>query len=278
VYLYTGTGAKIVAVPHALNPTAFKPVTRPDARPVDIGIRSFRYLSTFLGDEDRNNLIDLFYKNPFDPPLIKDISTDQRLDREGWADFLNNCKGTVANEAGGYWIDNDDNTMAAIKAWLKSQNGGGVVTIVSDSPLRRLAHKLPWGVRQWLINRLSKGLIRHESLIGKGVDFNEVFDRFFKSKPFPPDITGKCVSSRHFEAAGTKTCQIMIEGRFNNIFRAEEHYIPLKRDLSDAAEAVDKFRDKTYRNAMVERTYEFVRAEHTYAQRIHQIEEIVRSL
>lgn len=274
-YLYASTGAKVVAVPHALNPDAFSPVTPNTDRPIDIGMRTFRYPSTFLGDDDRNRLIDLFSANPFTPQLTVDIATDKRLDRAGWADFLNHCKGAIANEAGGYWLDDDDATMLEIKAWLTSQSGGGI-TIKSDSPLRRLVHKLPWSVRQVLIKILSRGPVRHEALIGEDADFDEVYQRFFATKPWPPKITGKCVSSRHFDAAGTKTCQIMIEGRFNDIFRADEHYIPLKRDLSDADDAVRKFRDHTLRTEMVDRTHAYVMDAHTYAHRIKQIEDIVR--
>lgn len=277
-YLYGATGARVAAVPHALNPTAFHMHTPPDQRPIEIGVRSFRYSAAFLGDDDRNRLIDLFSENPFSPPLAIDISTENRLDRAGWAAFLNRCKGTVANEAGAYWLDKDDATMTAIKHWLKGRSGGAALTIPADSPLRRFTHKLPWGVRQWLMKALSKGLIRHEALIGEDADFDEIHKRFFESKPFPPDISGKCVSSRHFDAAGTQTCQILIEGRFNDIFRADEHYIPVRRDLSDAAQAVAKFRDVSYRQAMVERTRDYVMSEHTYAHRIGQIEEIVRGL
>ena len=125
---------------------------------------------------------------------------------------------------------------------------------------------------------LSKGLIRHEALIGDDVNFGEVYERFFKMKPFPPEVNGKCVSSRHFDAAGTQTCQIMIAGRYNDIFHAHEHYIPIKPDLSDADAAVARFRDSAYRQDMVERTYEYVMSQHTYAHRILLIEEVVRSL
>lgn len=276
-YLYADTGAQVVTLPHALNPNAFKPDTDIVARPVDIGIRSFRYPATYLGDNDRNRLIDLFKKNKFSVPLVTDISTERRLDRRGWNDFLNSCKGTVANEAGGNWLDRDDETMLAIREWLKARQSAKGVMISTDSPLRRLAHKLPWGVRQWLIKVLQKGVVRYEGLLGGDVDFNEVYERFFKGREFPPAISGKCVSSRHFDAAGTKVCQIMIEGRFNDIFKAGEHYIPLKRDLSDVEEALSKFCDPDYRRNMVERTYDFVIASHTYAQRVSKLEAIVRS-
>ena len=103
-------------------------------------------------------------------------------------------------------------------------------------------------------------------------NFEEVFQRFFATKTWPPKITGKCVSSRHFDAAGTRTCQIMIEGRFNDIFKANEHYIPIKRDLSDVDEAVYKFRDEIFRNEIVERSHVFIMDNHTHAHRIKQIE------
>ncbi|MDB9891236.1 glycosyltransferase [Alphaproteobacteria bacterium] len=275
-YLYASTGAKVIAVPHALNPKAFSPTSLNTERPIDIGLRTFRYPSTFLGDDDRNRLIDLFLTTQFSSKLILDISTDKRLDRSGWGNFLNKCKGTIANEAGGYWIDKDDATTLEIKAWLKSQSSSGI-TIKSSDYLHRLAHKLPWSVRQILIKILSHGLMRHEALIGNDVDFEEVFKRFFATKTWPPKVTGKCVSSRHFDAAGTRTCQIMIEGRYNDIFKANEHYIPMKRDLSDIHEAVYKFRDEVFRNEIVERSYVFIMDNHTHAHRIKQIEYAVRS-
>ena len=275
-YLYSSTGAKIVALPHALNPRAFMPISKITHRPIDIGMRTFNYPSTFLGDEDRNRLLQLFLDNPFSPKLEIDIATNKRLNRAGWAHFLNQCKGTIANEAGGYWLEKDDNTILEIKKWLKLRYGGGI-TIKSTSPLNRLAHKLPWSFRQKLIKLLSGNLIRHEALLGDKVDFEEVFELFFASKPWPPKVTGKCVSSRHFEAAGTKTCQIMIEGRYNDILRANEHYIPLKRDLSNADEAIQKFCDFDFRQAIVERTYQYVMNFHTYKHRINLVEELLRS-
>ena len=83
-----------------------------------------------------------------------------------------------------------------------------------------------------------------------------------------------CVSSRHFDAAGTKTCQIMIDGRFNDIFKAHEHFIPLK-GLDNADEAVRMFQDNTLREEMIERTYAFVMDEHTYPHRIKDIQKII---
>ena len=163
-------------------------------------------------------------------------------------------------------------------AWYKSQGSRHRITIKAGSPLKRFSHMLPWTARQWIKKTMSRGLIQHESVIGENINFDEVYQRFFKSKAFPSDFNGKCVTSRHFDAAGTQTCQILMHGRYNDIFKADEHYIPIKRDLSDATDAVAKFRDITYRNQMVKRSYEYVVSEHTYAHRIRQIEDIVRGL
>ena len=46
------------------------------------------------------------------------------------------------------------------------------------------------------------------------------------------EVSGKSVSSRHFEPIGTKTCQILVEGEYNGVLRPGEHYIPVNRDLS----------------------------------------------
>jgi spore maturation protein CgeB len=99
--------------------------------------------------------------------------------------------------------------------------------------------------------------------------YDEVFDRCFKDAKGCK--SGKAISSRHFEPIGTKTCQILIEGRYNDILKPNEHYISVKADLSDIGEAVRRFKDVAFRQAMVETAYDYVRAEHTYAHRVRQL-------
>ena len=67
-----------MAVTHALNPKSFFPTSINSERPIDIGMRTFRYPSTFLGDEDRNNLVSLFSDNKFMPELHNDIATNKK--------------------------------------------------------------------------------------------------------------------------------------------------------------------------------------------------------
>ena len=97
------------------------------------------------------------------------------------------------------------------------------------------------------------------------------------AEPAVEHVSGKCISSRHFEAIGTRTCQILVEGEYNRILEPEVHYIAVRKDLSDLDEAVARFKDATYRNGVVERAYEHVLAEHTYARRIEMLVEALRA-
>ncbi len=70
---------------------------------------------------------------------------------------------------------------------------------------------------------------------------------------------------------GTKTCQFLLEGDYNGILRPEEHYVAVRRDLSDVDEAARRFRDDGYRQEIADRAYEYAMSEHTYAHRVESI-------
>jgi len=99
--------------------------------------------------------------------------------------------------------------------------------------------------------------------------FHDVFEQFFRDYPNP--VSGKAISSRHFEPIGTQTCQVLLEGRYNDILVADEHYLALKKDFSNVEEVVDRFKDEPYRTAMVRRTHEYVLAKHTYRHRVNAL-------
>lgn len=255
----------VLAVPHALNPDAFAPVIEDSQRPIDIGVRAVRYLP-HLGDRDRNQLHDLFAHHLQDSSLRIDIST-ARLNRTGWSGFLNSCKGTVSTEAGSWWVEQNDETVDAIREWTLSQTKGRMLVIPNDSPFRKLGHKLPWWLRAALRRVLSGGVVRHESTLNETLSFDEIYDRFFKDRP-RPSYYAKCISSRHFDAVGTKTCQILVEGRYNDVLVAGEHYISLSHDLSNIDDALRQFKDAGERRRITDTAYAFVRENHTYDQRI----------
>ncbi|TAF65989.1 MAG: glycosyltransferase family 1 protein [Cytophagales bacterium] len=87
--------------------------------------------------------------------------------------------------------------------------------------------------------------------------------------------SGRAISSRHFEPIGTKTCQILLEGHYNGILQAGQHYIAVHPDLSNLKEAIALYKDVTYRDQIVEQAYEYVLESHTYHKRIEYLKEIV---
>ena len=225
-----------------------------------------RYLA-HLGDDDRNRIVDFFRDNGAAFGLTTDIS-DARFDRAGWVAFLGDCKGTVATEAGSWFIERDDATVNAIRDYVRGQTGG--IIISNDSPLRILGHRLPWWLRASMRKALSFGVVRHEALVNERLSYQDIHDRFFADRPRPA-VHGKCISSRHFDAIGTHTCQIMFRGRFNDILEADRHYIALADDFSNIDDVLCRFRDRDFRDMVARSAYEHILAGHTYAHRMRQV-------
>jgi len=96
--------------------------------------------------------------------------------------------------------------------------------------------------------------------------FEEVYDRFFRDYSNP--VNGKAISSRHFEPIGTKTYQILLEGRYNDILEPDVHYISLKRDYSNVDGVMERFRDKDLVRKI---TDEYTMDSHTYEHRVRDV-------
>lgn len=259
-------GRAVVSIPHALNPDVFKVTRSIDQRSIDIGVRTARYLP-HLGDNDRNRLADAFARLGEQGRLTVDIS-DIRLNRDGWVEFLNRCRGTVSTEAAGWFLERDDATVDAIRAYVRSKASG--VIIANDSPLRKLGHKLPWWLRSMLRRVLRTGPVRHEALLNEQISFDEIYGRFFSGRPRAP-VYSKCISSRHFDAIGTQTCQIMFRGRFNDILQADRHYLALADDLSNLDDVLRRFADLSVRRQIAEDAYTHITSAHTYAHRMRLV-------
>ena len=84
-------------------------------------------------------------------------------------------------------------------------------------------------------------------------------------------VSGKAISSRHFEPVGTKTCQILLEGNFNGILKEGEHYISVKKNFSNLKDVIDVYSDHDLRNQIVERAYAYISENHTYKNRVETI-------
>lgn len=267
-------GSRVVALPHALNPAVFQPLMPNVARPIDIGVRTNRY-SAYLGDNERNELLALFSTRSFRHPLTVDIDTENRFDRSNWASYLNRCKGTIANEAGSYYLERDDRTVLAIRAFAESTiDRGGVLVVKSDSTLLKLWLSLPELLRRGVKRAIAASGLRYESEGARECAFEVVFERFFKDYPRHP-FNSKAISSRHFDAIGTKTCQILLEGTYNGILQPNLHYLALRKDFSNIDEVVENFLDDQCRSSVIENAYAHVMEHHTYSQRIAEIRRIV---
>lgn len=92
--------------------------------------------------------------------------------------------------------------------------------------------------------------------------FEEVRSRFFDRRPI--DVPMRILSSRNVEAAGTRTVQILLEGKYDGYFQPDVHYIPLKKNFSNVDEALLKFRDPGFAQTIADNAERLVAGEFTY--------------
>jgi len=218
---------RILSMPHALNPRVYHPDPAVD-RSVDVGFCGDVYYP-FVGDNERNRLLQFFQDHGGDLGLTLDVRLNARMERGAWATFLRRCAATIGAESGTYYLDRRGCLIQEAKTYFRRN---------------------------------------------PRASFEEVFDLFFRS-PMVPHISGKAISSRHFEPIGTKTCQLLLEGHYNGILQSGEHYIPIRKDLSNVRDAVRMFQDVGTRQSIVERAYEYVMDRHTYRHRVQQLLRVV---
>ena len=251
-HLYAGVGAKVLAVPHALNPVAYRSEVPGREREIDVGFRGARYLPV-VGDDERNRIIDYFAHTSFDPPLITDVRTNVSYDRRGWAQFLNRCRGIVGAEAGAQEVRPDDAELAA---------GHGL-----RARLRPVHRYLPRPLKNQL-RRAADALTPSREVLASERSNSSTFAT---PKQSGTGRSGKCVSSRHFEAIGTETCQILLPGRYNDLLVADEHYLELEPDFSNIDDVLGRFRDDAARTEMVRATREWALEHHTHRHRVRAL-------
>jgi len=273
-WLYADTGSKVLALPHALNERVFRRDKPTQLRAIDIGGRSARY-PVFIGDNERNRIHDLFSELGPAAGLRVDIDNKTRLSRTGWAAFLNNCRGTIGTEAGSWYLERDDRTVLEIREFIRARTGGG--TIRANGFIHTCSRHLPYRLKTWLKGPLKFSPIRHEAFDSGAVSFAEIEAGFFADRPRCPAYS-KCISSRHFDAAGAGTCQILIRGRYNDILTGDEHYIGLDPDLANVREVIARFRDPTERRRIADAAYALVNERHTYRDRMAALHQTLSAL
>jgi hypothetical protein len=75
------------------------------------------------------------------------------------------------------------------------------------------------------------------------------------------------VSPRVFEAAALRTALVLFEGEYSGVVRPIEHYLPLKKDFSNADWVLQQLQDLPALERMVDRTYRDVIASGRYSYR-----------
>lgn len=263
-WLYEGSGARTLSVPHGLNAAAFSRTTPRGARRIDIGTRTFPY-SVYVGNRLRNQLIESTAALGRELGLNIDIRTDNRLARPEWAAFLNACRFTVATEAGSTYLERDDARAFEIQAYLRERRKG--LAISPAASIRSLARHVPWSWREWMLRRLKSVGIVHEAIENDPALQEDVMTRFYREQPSGTP-SGACISSRHFDAIGCGTVQILVEGRYNDVLQPGLHYLPVAPDLSDLPAMLRHLADPHFGDDIAERAWLHVMENHTLDRRI----------
>lgn len=95
--------------------------------------------------------------------------------------------------------------------------------------------------------------------------FEEVEKHCFKGKDNTLHLFA--LSPRHFECAMAKTCQVLVEGDYQGIFKPGIHFIELKRDFSNLKEVLKKIEDTELCKQIAERAYQDIVASKKYTYR-----------
>ena len=85
------------------------------------------------------------------------------------------------------------------------------------------------------------------------------------------------VGPRHLEAAAARTCQILVEGRYDGVLEPEVHYLPVRADGSNAAEVVELLEDGELVEATATRAYAdlVLSGRYGYAALATQLEQVL---
>lgn len=258
--------SKIISLPHALNPNTFFEAETYRDRLIDIGTRSSRY-GSYIGDQDRNRIIQYFHTHADKYGFTVDLGIENatRFNRAEWSSFLTSCKATLSTEAGSFYLEKDDALVRQIENYFSTNTKKFILP--QDDKIRNLYRRLmPHTFRKFLIHLL-KNKIVEKDMLGSEIDSDIIIEKFFKTAHKCP-VYSKAISSRHFDAIGTKTLNIMFKGRYNDILNPGEHYFPLEKDYSNIEDLKALLSNKNKIRKITEDTYGFVLNKHTYKHRL----------
>lgn len=112
---------------------------------------------------------------------------------------------------------------------------------------------------------LEKRCAQAEKTLGHYCDDPDYAENYLS---FLADLEGNVnynqISPRHFEAAATKTLQIMYPGEYSGIFRPGVHYVELYRDYSNLDDVLSFIKDNEKREKIVEQAYQDIIVDSKY--------------
>jgi hypothetical protein len=98
-----------------------------------------------------------------------------------------------------------------------------------------------------------------------GAAYEEVAEAVLK--PFEGNVVTNVISPRVFEAVSLGAALIMFPGRYSDVIKAGEHYIPLEKDFSNMDEVVARLRDDDHVKRLTQRTYDHLIKSDNYSYR-----------
>ena len=253
---------KVILTPPGLNTNHFFDQRPIKDREFDIGFKGIRYYS-YIGDTERNDMVEKFSK-------IKKLKLSidfTRFNAKKWSIFLNSCKSVISSEAGSYFVDLDDKVIGFIINKIKNNTSK---LIIPRSNLDKFFYRFPQSFKNFIKYLLKYSPLTHSNIVFEDSEFGKFYKNYF-DKLLKPSIYFKCISSRNFDAIGTKTLQILLEGKYNNILKPNVHYLSLKKDYSNFDEIIEKLSDIKAITKIINNAYNHVITNHTYEKRINHI-------
>lgn len=78
---------------------------------------------------------------------------------------------------------------------------------------------------------------------------------------------GYAISPRHLEACAARVCQVLTEGDYNGILLPGKHYIPVKKDFSNADKVLETIKRDDLRKEITENAYQEIVESGKYSYR-----------
>ena len=90
----------------------------------------------------------------------------------------------------------------------------------------------------------------------------EIQNIFFADRQ--PSPSGRSISGRQIEAAGTKTLQIMFDGHYSGYLQPDVHYLSVAKDFGNIDSVIERFGDLQTCATIIDNAFEVVTTQLTY--------------